>query len=349
MRYLLVIWVWVSVAGYARGNAAAPHYRFPGGHTALVYAQDSTLVRQVHLRQERILVQVYRDYAVVYGRYVFAKTDARPAAFTLGYPVFNELKPNYRQGAPMYDEYPDEPLHLRAWVNGRRVDTGYVEVPQPEPHLRAQGYVRYWYTWPAHFTSDSLVCEVFFMVRTADAHFRHGYASEHGGGFCYILSSGAVWQRPITRGEILIKLMDGLTLEDVRGLHPARFHYSVDKQWFRWQFADKVPQWDDNILLRYHSASNNQPVPDIDSLYARIKGSEAHIPGAGWRPLPTSKSEIRAVHAPVKQQAVIYVIDLLFLAGIYAPLWLPLLIGLIIALWWYRRRKRRARTGNTGR
>jgi hypothetical protein len=337
MRHtLLHILLWMPAILW--GNAAAPHFSFPGGHSTLLYSQDSLLVRSIRLRHERILIHVYKQHAVVYGRYVFAKGDAQPMSLTLGYPVFDPLEPDIKQGHGMYDSYPDRPTHLQVRVNGQLMDTSLIHTPEGH-NADTRSSIRQWYIWPARFETDSLVCEVFFVVNTDQAMFRHGYSKQKDRGFSYILSSGAVWQRPIDQGEVYIKLCDGLDLSDLKGMHPEGFYFSVDKQWLRWQFSHLKPDWTHNVLVRYAARGGKStfPAAQPEGAYLTLSNDLPHIPRAGWRKLDESITRnLREVTPSVAGRMV----ETGFVLFIYAPVWVPTLLILLVAWWWYKRKRR---------
>jgi cbb3-type cytochrome oxidase subunit 3 len=337
MCRLLLILVY-TMPLLAWGNAAAPHYTFPGGFQPLVFWQDSSLVQGVHLSKEQIHIQLFKNQAIVYGRYVFAGKGLAGRKLRLGYPVYESLGYNF-------DHYPNEPKQLRVQVNGQAVDTTWVSA---DDRLAKYGHALEsgWYVWPATFGSDSLVCEVWFVVNTANALFRRGYEREQSWAFAYILSSGGVWHQPIGEGTILIKLMDSLTLRDVRGLSPAAFKFSVDRQWLRWQFRNLKPTMADNVLLRYNGEAAEQTAFSYDALeqhYAQLQSMAAQLPEAGWQPVKFDTHSLREVQPNLADRAGTAGLSIVFVLILYSPIWVPVLLVLLGLLWWYRRKKRKAR------
>jgi hypothetical protein len=335
-RLLLILVCTMPVLAW--GNAAAPHYTFPGGFQPLVYWEDSSVVQGVHLRHERIHIQLYKNQAVVYGRYVFAGKGLAGRKLRLGYPVYDAFEDNF-------DHYPNEPKQLRVQVNGQVADTAWVSSEAREAK-DGRAVESGWYVWQAAFGSDSLVCEVWFVVNTANALFRHGYEKEQSWAFSYILSSGAVWHLPIGEGTILIKLMDSLTLREVRGLSPAAFKFSVDRQWLRWQFRNLKPTMADNVLLRYEGEAAEQTAFSYEALerhYAQVQTMADQTPVAGWQPVKFDKHSLREVQPNLADRAGIAGLTVLFVLILYSPIWVPVLLVLLGLLWWYRRKKRKAR------
>lgn len=314
MRPLLLLLLLLPTLVWA--NAAAPHYRFPSGQAVLLYGADSALASQVYLRSERILIRVYPGYAVVYGRYVFAKGDAQPATLTLGYPVYGELRNNLKQGAEMYEEYRDTPQHLRAYVNGMRMQTG--ETPADSVRKKRPGQP-YWIVWPAKFESDTIVCEVYFLIDTHDGYFRHGYRKEKGHALGYLLHSGAVWLRPIKKGEIYLHLMEGLGTEHLKGLNPNAFSHNGG--WLRWTFSNLKPMWHHNVLLRYEG--EEQPLPkNPEGLYREIARDRPPTAGSWERYYNGDLHKVEDNAYEFGVTAVILLIVVLPIALLVLLLWL---------------------------
>lgn len=93
---------------------------------------------------------------------------------------------------------------------------------------------------------------VYFIVNTNNTIFREGYNIETNNGFVYLLETGATWKQPIVEGEIRIKLMDDLSLNDIKGLSPdSIFKSNVKTGIFLTQFKNLSPTTDNNIVITY--------------------------------------------------------------------------------------------------
>ncbi len=138
---------------------------------------------------------------------------------------------------------------LKAYRNGAMVPILSEAIDNPDTGWENEN----WYVWNNTFEpSDTTLITVYFIVNTNNTIIRKGYNKDHNNGFIYLLETGATWKQPIIEGEIRIKIMDGLSLADIKGLSPdSLFISDVKTGILITRFQDISPTAKNNIIITY--------------------------------------------------------------------------------------------------
>ncbi len=208
------------------------------GRFTLLFAEDTASFGKIQMQDETVLVDLYATFAAVKGEYQMYNTTDKPITITVGYPVNGE----YSQepiGSVMYDDL----YNLKAFVNSVPVNT-----------LKTKDTIatnNEWYSWKTTFAPNSLTkLTVYFLTDNSKAQLRKGYNTEKGNAFTYVLESGRAWAGIIDSGKILMRLNDGLTLKNIRGILPDSI-FRGDDTHLEYRFTNLEPSVHDNVLLWY--------------------------------------------------------------------------------------------------
>ena len=231
-------------------NVAQPGIWNAGGAGTffLLYPEDSTDFQQIQMVQEQVKVQLYKGFAVVKGVYQMHNPTGDTLFMRVGYPINASYDPssNSRLTELRFDDLYD----LQVRVRGQRVQVSPGEVEVFLPGLEAGSN---WYVWETRFFPGEITTlEVDFVVNTNDASVLEGYDKGHFNAFIYLLESGSTWRQPIGKGVLMIQLMDGLTLKDIRGVAPAgRFQVNEAQNLLVLKFENLSPSGLDNPVITY--------------------------------------------------------------------------------------------------
>ncbi|MEZ4828092.1 MAG: hypothetical protein R3C61_17680 [Bacteroidia bacterium] len=250
MKNLLIFFLALVLWMQVYPNAAQPGFWNAGGTGtfSLLYPEDSATYRKIQMVREKVSIQLYRGYAVVRGLYHMYNDTGETLNIRVGYP----LNASYEGSSNYREEIRFDSLYsLRALTNGRMEEI----IAQPFSGLENDN----WYVWNTAFAPhDTTVVEVFFIVNTNETSISQGYSRDHNNGFIYLLETGATWKQPILQGEIRLRLMDGLTPDDIRGIAPGdAFMLHEDGKTLMYQFSDLSPTGENNIVIAYTPAIDN--------------------------------------------------------------------------------------------
>jgi hypothetical protein len=323
-------------------NAAQPGIWNAGGAGTffLLYPEDSLGFQKVQMVQEQVKVQLYRGFAVVRGVYQMHNPTSDTVSIRVGYPVNSsyDATPNDRLTQVYFDD-----LHaLRVRMRGKPV-----EVQKVESFERYQTHSEKdeWYVWPARFLpGDITTIEVDFIVNTNEASILEGYNRKSYNAFIYLIESGSTWKQPIGKGTILIQLMDGLTLDDIRGVSPSyEFLVNEEHNLLVWQFENLSPTAADNPVITYGEELVNNPFHTVkfksDEYFRAIQAFNV----AEALALDLQPREFGDPYDPGTSMGGITIGVFILLSVFGLPL-LIVLVVLIIGIVLYRRWKRRKRS-----
>ncbi len=332
MNRLFLLVCSLLASTFLLANVAQPGI-YNGGGTgtfSLLYPEDSLTYQQIEMQQEKVVVQLYRGYAVVKGTYWMYNTASDTLRLRVGYPVNASFPGSTNQ---LMEINFDDLYQLRVLVGGVRVPVDRKSLDPDDT------YGTDWYIWEQAFApAQRTLIEVYFLVNTNDAAVLQGYTRDRHNAFLYLLETGSTWKGSIGQGEILVQLKDGLQAEDLWGGTPSGiFQFQAEKQLLYHSFRDLDPTPDHNIALVY--ATHQE---DFD--FARIV--------AGADPLFTQIEELAQLSPdPARFQAIeledaftVHSIDVVGTTIWSVLIGVPLLI-IAILFWIVRmivRRKRRA-------
>ncbi|MCU0388561.1 MAG: hypothetical protein MUE71_08145 [Chitinophagaceae bacterium] len=254
MKIFYLICVWLLAPVLLLANAAAPGFRSAGGTGtfSLLYPDDSAKYRHIQMVREKVSIDIYKGYAVVKGEYWMYNHADSSFSIRVGYPLnaSYSLNDNSRYETSIFF---DALYSLHAFSN--RVQQAIIS--EPVTHPTNEHDQNNWYVWNNRFEAkDTTYIEVYFIVNTNQATISKGYNKDKTNGFIYVLETGATWKQPIIQGEIRIRLLDGLDLDDIRGMAPGNV-FSTFGNMMLTRFNNLTPGPDDNIILAYGERQKN--------------------------------------------------------------------------------------------
>lgn len=222
--------------------------------------------------KEIVSIQLYRGYAVVKGEYWMYNSASEPVRIKVGYPLNSCFNSIDSYAHYLTDIRFDSLYGLRVFRNDEAVTILSEAISNPDAGWENEN----WFVWDNTFTPyNTTLITVYFIVNTNNTIFREGYNIETNNGFVYLLETGATWKQPIVEGEIRIKLMDDLSLNDIKGLSPdSIFKSNVKTGIFLTQFKNLSPTTDNNIVITYTENPDEFNFRDVldreDELYNEI-------------------------------------------------------------------------------
>lgn len=249
MKHLFLVF-FLCLNLQALSNVAQPGIWNAGGAGPffLLHPEDSLSFQKIQMVQEMVKVQLYKGVAVVKGVYQMHNPTQDDFSLQVGYPLnaFYDPSASHRKMEIRFDDL----YGLKVRVKGIPV-----EVYLDSMGGQGSGVVgaSEWYVWETHFSPGEITTlEVQFMVNTNDASVLEGYDRGNFNAFIYLLESGSTWKQPVGKGTIMIELMGGLTLKDIRGVAPdRRFLVNEARNVLVWRFENLEPSAADNPVITY--------------------------------------------------------------------------------------------------
>ena len=251
LMYKLIFIILFSFPIHILGNAAQPGFWGAGGTGtfSLLFPEDSLQYKKIQMVKENISVQLYRGYAVVRGKYWMYNATSESVTIKVGYPLNSSFNSETEFSHHLTEIRFDSLYGLKAYANGEAVNilSEFMNTPGSEWESKN------WYVWNNTFASyDTTLITVYFIVNTNNTIIRKGYNKDHNNGFIYLLETGATWKQPIVEGEIRIKLMNGLSLANIKGLSPDSI-FVIDSKTgtLLTRFQNLSPTAKNNIIITY--------------------------------------------------------------------------------------------------
>lgn len=239
-------------------NAAQPGIRQAGGAGGftLLFPEDSTVFQKIQMQEERVNIQLYKNFAVVKGQYWMKNDSKEDVSMQSGYPIQASYGTE-KDGYHLTEIYFDTLYQIQVKINGNPVSSqgiNYVSTNNRDIEYYHYADSSKWYTWETIFPAESTtLLEVYFILNTNDASIAQGYNRKYYNSFVYVLETGATWKPPIGKGSIIIEMMDGLNTNDIQGISPETvFGLSKNHQQLLYQFKNLEPTREDNIAITYH-------------------------------------------------------------------------------------------------
>lgn len=232
------------IVNTAQANIAQPGVWSSGGtgSFSLLYPEDANAYKKIQMKQELVLVQLYRGFAAVKGTYWMYNGQNQPVTLKVGYPTSGDFE--VEQGMKMTVHF-DSLYKISAKING-----------QPSPISSNQAN---WHVWQTTFAPEAVTkVEVYFLVNTNKSELIKGYDHLNNPIFTYVLQTGSIWKNPIEQGAILVHFNDGLKLSDLKGAQPDTALLSnIDKNLLLYRFNNLVPSPKNNFFLVYSEKNEN--------------------------------------------------------------------------------------------
>jgi hypothetical protein len=251
--------------GVTLANAAAPGI-WDAGHGATlipVFRAEAPAIAQIQMQRELVLVDLYRNFAVVKGTYWFFNHGASTHRIHVGYPINGKVAAVGREHVTFKDLY-----HLRVRVAESLVPVHRLS-RHPDSVLARPGVDNVdairdeddWYVWTMEFPAGKPVqVEVYFIVHTP-ASLTEGYGRREANAFEYILHTGSAWKDSIMSGQLVVTLKDGLGIEDIRGVYPIKKTLHGGNQ-ILYTFTSLRPSVEDDLVVWYEG-SREHPAGDM--------------------------------------------------------------------------------------
>ena len=241
----------ISFPLYILPNAAQPGFWGAGGtgSFSLLYPADSLQYKKIQMVKEIVSIQLYKGYAVVKGEYWMYNATSDSVTIKVGYPLNSSFNSKDSYAHYLTEIRFDSLYGLKAYRNGEAVTILSETINNPDAGWANKN----WYVWDNTFTpSDTTLITVYFIVNTNSTIIRKGYNKDHNNGFVYLLETGATWKQPIVDGEMRIKLMNGLSIGDIKGLSPDSLFISDSKTGtLLTRFQNLSPTAKNNIIITY--------------------------------------------------------------------------------------------------
>lgn len=254
MRKLIITLLFCGSAVIGLSNAAMPGMWSTGhgGRFIPLFKADSVHFGKIQMQRELVLINLYPGFAAVKGEYWMMNTTDKPVTLRVGYPV------NGRYNAELVDNVMFRDLYnIKALVNGQPANVvkaaeGYDSVYKVIDEMQMDN----WYYFTCTFAPKQLTkITVYFLTNNNEAELSRGYSKDHGNAFAYVLETGRAWAGKIERGQVLIKLNEGLSLKDFRGVYPVNTLFGDEKH-LQFAFTNLEPDSTHNILLWYSPGRN---------------------------------------------------------------------------------------------
>ena len=255
---LVLLVLFFSMNKEIHANAAQPGIWNAGGmgNFSLLYPEDSLAYKKIQMVDEKVSVILYKGYAVVKGEYRMYNDTKDTIFIKTGYPLNSNFKSDTKdvhRAEIMFDSL----YGLKVLVNSVPVNL----ISEISDNKAGSLHNSNWYVWKNIFApEDTTLITVYFIVNTNGSIIREGYAKDENNGFIYILETGSTWKQPILKGEIKIKLEEGLTTEDIKGLKPDSVFKTDSKgNLLQYVFHNISPTEQDNVIITY-----NEKVDDLN-------------------------------------------------------------------------------------
>lgn len=264
IKRISLLWmalVLITSMGWA--NAAQPGLRMAGGMGGftLLFPEDSASYQKIQMQEEQVSIQLYSGFAVVKGSYWMQNSTSDTITMRTGYPI-NAHFSTPRNTSDLAEIYFDELYQLKVLVNGAPVSYEKKTFEADDPNIDFFTYDQppSWYLWSMSFPPGKTRIDVYFIVNTNESTVSEGYNRESPNGFIYVLETGASWKPPIGKGFVSVQLMEGLSVDQIKGISPdSVFKYSTAPEFLFYQFSNLVPEHEDNLVITY-----GKKVPDFD-------------------------------------------------------------------------------------
>jgi len=260
----------------------APPGIWNAGHGSIphaIFLSDTSLVDNIQMKEELVLVNIYKSFAVVKGRYMFRNLSDKSFKIRLGYPINGENNQSIVETVRYDDLY-----HLQVKIDGKPTEVfslddladSLVDLKQIG-FSDAGNYADNWYFWNCSFSKHStVIVEVYFIVNTS-AFFTKGYEKKEGNAFYYILHTGSSWHDHIEEGNILINLKEDISLDDIYGIIPDTNIYA-DRSQLIYRLKNFKPTEKDNLLIWYRGMNDSaSSYKNKDQLYLAIDSTDLSI------------------------------------------------------------------------
>jgi hypothetical protein len=265
----------ISFNTIAQSNPAMPGIwnAGVGGQFYPLFEKDSIYFGKIRMQKELVLVNLYPGFAVVKGEYSFLNLSNEDIRMHVGFPVNGTYASAEVDNVMFNDLY-----GFRAFANQRPVkayrlsDSGEVQSVRLIGDSSSFNEVTNWYVWEQDFPrGQPVTLTVYFITQNNLARFKRNFQSRDGNAFGYVLESGRAWAGNIGIGQILVKLNEGLSMNNVQGILPGKGIIG-DLTHIQYSFNNLEPEPEHNLLVWYQGAPpdfkfDKRVLPAADTLF----------------------------------------------------------------------------------
>lgn len=247
-----------------------------GGQLYPIFPVDSIHWGKIRIQKQLILVNLYAGFSVVKGEYSFSNTTDQPILMHIGYPAGGRYPQRIAEHVFFQDVFNFRALSNGQPVNAYRLsDSGKINpvriTGQGAPDSTATE-ITDWHVWKQSFPAGTVTTvTVYYITQNNLARFIKDDESRDENAFGFCLESGNAWGGKISAGQILVKLNDKLSLNNIQGLLPDN-EIMGDMQHLQYSFANLEPDPNSHLLIWYDGAPpdykfEKKVLPSTDTLY----------------------------------------------------------------------------------
>jgi hypothetical protein len=231
------------LSNVAFSNAAMPGFWNIGTGQVFTpsFKEEEKYSEKIKMESEVVKVLLFKGFAVVKGEYNMLNLSDKDIKIHVGYPDHGVFR-NEKVSNIIFKELDNLTV---------KVDDELKEIKlSKDDNKNAK-----WFIWNNDFKAKKITkIQVYYMIDNHFSSLRKGYNREDGNGFSYIIESGKIWADKIGKGNILIKLEDGLEYENILGVLPEKtLTFSKENKTIEYSFSNLEPKDSDNVLVRYEN------------------------------------------------------------------------------------------------
>jgi len=271
----LLLFCLVGFAAFAKKNELPGIWNAgAGGQPYPISPADSIHYGKIRIQKQLILVNLYAGFAVVKGEYSFTNTSNQPILMQIGYPA-GGIFPQRIVEHVFFEDI----VNFRVLSNGQPVNTYKLSDSGKNNPVRigigpdsTTTEISDWHVWTQAFPAGTVTTiTVYYITQNNLARFKKGDESRDANAFGYFLESGKAWGGTITGGQILVKLNDKLSLNNIQGLLPEN-EIMGDMQHLQYSFTNLEADPKKHLLIWYDGAPpdykfDKKVLPSTDTLY----------------------------------------------------------------------------------
>lgn len=235
----------IPFSNIAYPNAAMPGFWNVGTGQVFTpfFKEEEKYSEKIKMNSEVVKVLLYKGFAIVKGEYNMINLSNKDIKIHVGYPDHGVFR-NEKVRNIIFNKLDN----LEVKVNGVNKKISFSESNEDLSNGK-------WFIWENNFKANKETkIEVYYMIDTHFSFLRSGYNSESGNGFSYIIESGKIWSDKIGKGNILIKLQEDLSYNNILGVLPEKLlSFYKDANIIEYSFSNLEPTDKDNIVIRYEN------------------------------------------------------------------------------------------------
>ncbi|MFN8674603.1 MAG: hypothetical protein U0457_21285 [Candidatus Sericytochromatia bacterium] len=228
-------------------NASMPAFWNTGsGQSLAIFEKENQAQKEssdnIEMQSEKVTVMLYQGFSVIKGEYYMYNSSDKEIETIVGYPNNKVFKNEKVKNIVIGDVH-----KLKVFLDQKEVNL----------ISRKDELYKNWFVWKSKFKPKRITkIEVYFLTDNHNAKISEGYDRSNSNGFTYILESGKVWKDKIKEGNIYIKLMEDVDIDDILGVYPEKLQYDKENKLIIYSFKNLEPSSENNIIIRYKKTNN---------------------------------------------------------------------------------------------